>query len=149
VILVQGASQGLELCIRALTRRGDSVLVEDPCYPYLLEMLRAHGVTPIGISRTEAGPDIHALNSIALASRPRVFFTNTTLHNPTGTTTTPAVERAVLAAADRHDFTIVEDDISSELAPARSTSVASLDGRNRVLYVNSFSKTIAPNLRVG
>lgn len=149
VVLVAGASQGLELCIRLLTRPGDCVLVDDPCYPYLLEMLRSHGVKPVGVPRTEAGPDVEALSSIALTARPRVFFTNTTLQNPTGTTTTPAVAHAVLSAADRYDFNIVEDDISAELAPVRSPNLASLDGLRRVLYVSSFSKAIAPNLRVG
>jgi DNA-binding transcriptional MocR family regulator len=149
VVLVQGASQGLELSIRLLTRPGDSVLVDDPCYPYLLEMLRWHGVKPVGIPRTASGPDIEALNAIALTARPRVFFTNTTLHNPTGTTTSPAAAHAVLSAADRYDFTIVEDDISSELAPVRTANLASLDGLRRVVYVSSFSKAIAPNLRVG
>jgi DNA-binding transcriptional MocR family regulator len=125
------------------------VLVDDPCYPYLLEMLRYHGVKPVGIPRTGTGPDIEALNTIALTARPRVFFTNTTLQNPTGTTTSPAVAHAVLSAADRYDFAIVEDDISCELAPVRTANLASLDGLRRVLYVSSFSKAIAPNLRVG
>jgi DNA-binding transcriptional MocR family regulator len=149
VVLVQGASQGLELCIRLLTRPGDCVLVDDPCYPYLLEMLRAHGVKPVGVPRTPTGPDVQSLNAIALTARPRVFFTNTTLQNPTGTTTTPPVAHAVLSAADRYDFTIVEDDISAELAPVRTANLASLDGLRRVVYVSSFSKAIAPNLRVG
>ena len=149
VVLVQGASQGLELCIRMLTRPGDCVLVDDPCYPYLLEMLRTHGVKPVGVARTSSGPDVVALNAIALTARPRVFFTNTTLQNPTGTTTSPATAHAVLSAADRYDFAIVEDDISAELAPVRSANLASLDGLRRVVYVSSFSKAIAPNLRVG
>ncbi len=55
----------------------------------------------------------------------------------------------MLSAADRHDFTIVEDDISAELAPVRTANLASLDGLRRVVYVSSFSKAIAPNLRVG
>jgi DNA-binding transcriptional MocR family regulator len=149
VVLVQGASQGLELCIQILTRPGDCVLVDDPCYPYLLEMLRAHGIRAAGVPRTSNGPDVEALNAIALTARPRVFFTNTTLQNPTGTTTSPATAHAVLSAADRYDFTIVEDDISAELAPVRSANLASLDGLRRVVYVSSFSKAIAPNLRVG
>jgi DNA-binding transcriptional MocR family regulator len=149
VVLVQGASQGLELSIRMLTRPGDCVLVEDPCYPYLLEMLRSHGVKPVGIRRTATGPDVESLNSTALTARPRVFFTNTTLQNPTGTTTSAATAQAILSAADRYDFTVVEDDISYELAPPRPTNLAALDGLRRVVYVSSFSKAIAPNLRVG
>src|SRR5260370_5253700 len=125
VVLVQGASQGLELCIRVLTRPGDSVLVDDPCYPYLLEMLRSHGVSPVGGPRTSTGPDVEALNEIALTARPRGFFTNTTLQNPTGTTHTPSVEHTIFSPPDRHDFPIVEGDISSALAPVPTAKLAS------------------------
>jgi DNA-binding transcriptional MocR family regulator len=149
VVLTQGASQALELCVSVLTQPGDTVLVDDPCYPYLLAMLRARGVRPIGVPRTSTGPDVNALDAVATATRPRIFLTNTTFHNPTGTTTSPQVAHEVLLAAARHGFTIVEDDIFAELAPERTTSLASLDRLRHVVYIGSFSKTIAPNLRVG
>jgi DNA-binding transcriptional MocR family regulator len=149
IVLTQGASQALELCIQVLTQPGDCVLVDDPCYPYVLAMLRARGIRPIGVPRTAAGPDATALRKIAAESRPRAFITNTTAHNPTGTTTSPQVAHDVLLAAEQHDFTIIEDDIFAELAPERSSSLASLDRLRRVVYIGSFSKTIAPNLRVG
>jgi DNA-binding transcriptional MocR family regulator len=112
-------------------------------------MLRARGVQPIGVPRTANGPDVTALNAIAKRTRPRAFITNTTAHNPTGTTTSPQVAHDILLAAEQHDFTIIEDDIFAELAPERTSSLASLDRLRRVLYIGSFSKTIAPNLRVG
>ena len=149
IVLTQGASQALELCVQVCTQPGDTVLVDDPCYPYVLAMLRARGVQPIGIPRTENGPDVAALNAMAAKARPRLLITNTTAHNPTGTTTSPQVAHDVLLAAEQHDFTIVEDDIFAELAPERTASLASLDRLRRVLYIGSFSKTIAPNLRVG
>jgi DNA-binding transcriptional MocR family regulator len=149
IVLTQGASQALELCINVLTQPGDSVLVDDPCYPYVLAMLRARGVRPIGVPRTAAGPDAAALGAIAAEVAPRVFITNTTAHNPTGTTTSAQVAHDVLLIAERHNFMIVEDDIFAELASERSPSLASLDRLRRVVYIGSFSKTIAPNLRVG
>ena len=149
IVLTQGASQALELCIQVLTQPGDCVLVDDPCYPYVLAMLRARGVRPIGVPRTATGPDAAALRAIAAETKPRAFITNTTAHNPTGTTTSPQVAHDVLLAAEQHDFTIIEDDIFAELAPERSSSLASLDRLRRVVYIGSFSKTIAPNLRVG
>jgi DNA-binding transcriptional MocR family regulator len=149
IVLTQGASQALELCIQVLTQPGDCVLVDDPCYPYVLAMLRARGIRPIGVPRTVTGPDAAALRTIAAEAKPRAFITNTTAHNPTGTTTSPQVAHDVLLAAEKHDFTIIEDDIFAELAPERSSSLASLDRLRRVVYIGSFSKTIAPNLRVG
>jgi DNA-binding transcriptional MocR family regulator len=149
IVLTQGASQALELCIQVLTQPGDCVLVDDPCYPYVLAMLRAHGIRPIGVPRTATGPDVAALRTIAAEAKPSAFITNTTAHNPTGTTTSPQVAHDVLLAAEKHDFAIIEDDIFAELAPERSSSLASLDRLRRVVYIGSFSKTIAPNLRVG
>jgi DNA-binding transcriptional MocR family regulator len=149
VVLTHGASQALELSISVLTKPGDCVLVDDPCYPYVLEMLRARGVRPIGVPRTAEGPDLNALNAVAAATHPRAFITNTTLQNPTGTTTSAQVAHEILLAARRHDFTIVEDDIFAELAPVQIPNLASLSGLKNVIYIGSFSKTIAPNLRVG
>jgi len=149
IVLTQGASQALEICISELTRPGDCVMVDDPCYPYVLAMLRARGVRPIGVPRTATGPDTKALRVIANATHPRAFITNTTFHNPTGTSTSLQVAHDILLAAQQHDFTIVEDDIFAELASERATSLASLDRVRRVVYIGSFSKTIAPNLRVG
>jgi DNA-binding transcriptional MocR family regulator len=149
IVLTHGASQGLELCINALTQPGDSVLVDEPCYPYVLAMLRLRGIRPIGVPRTSAGPDINSLNALAIANKPSLFITNTTAHNPTGTTTSPQVAHDVLSAAKQYDFFIIEDDIFAELAPQRTSSIASLDRWRRVVYLGSFSKTIAPNLRVG
>ena len=149
IILTQGASQALELVIRTLTRPGDKVLVEDPGYPYVLAMLRACGAHPMGVPRRDQGPDVNALDSLARQSGARLFITNTTQQNPTGTTTSPQVAHAVLRVAEVHDMTVCEDDIFAELPPERTTPLAALDRLERVIYIGSFSKSIAPSLRVG
>ncbi|MGH8201408.1 MAG: PLP-dependent aminotransferase family protein [Steroidobacteraceae bacterium] len=149
IILTQGASQALELTIRTLAHPGDTVLVEDPGYPYVLAMLRACGANPVGVPRRDHGPDVNALDAIARQTRARLFITNTTYQNPTGTTTSSQVAHAVLRVAEERDLTVCEDDIFAELPPQRATSLASLDRLERVIYIGSFSKTIAPSLRVG
>ncbi len=149
IVLTQGASQALELCICTLTQPGDPVLVDDPCYPYILAMLRNRGAQPIGVPRTTSGPDVAALKALAESTHARVFITNTTFQNPTGTTTSAQVAHSILLAAEQHGLTIVEDDIFAELAPEPLATLASLDRVRRVVYIGSFSKTIAPNLRVG
>jgi DNA-binding transcriptional MocR family regulator len=149
IVLTQGASQALELAIRTLVRPGDTVLVEDPGYPYVFAMLRACGAHPVGVPRGDHGPDVSALDSLARRTRARLFITNTTYQNPTGTTTSPQVAHAVLRVAEQHDLTVCEDDIFAELPADRVTPLASLDRLERVIYIGSFSKTIAPSLRVG
>jgi DNA-binding transcriptional MocR family regulator len=112
-------------------------------------MLQARGIRAVGIPRTAAGPDPRILHSTASATRARVFITNTTFHNPTGTTISREVADNILMIARHNGMTILEDDVFAELNKNRSRSLASLDPQHSVIYVGSFSKTLSPNLRVG
>ncbi|TCP14895.1 GntR family transcriptional regulator [Crenobacter luteus] len=149
IVLTHGASQALDLAIRLVVRPGDAVLVETPGYSNLLTALRAHGARLLPVPRTAAGPDPDALATLAEAHRPVAFFTNTQLHNPTGTCTKAATAFRLLQLAERFDFTLVEDDPFAELAASAGPTLASLDALRRVIYLGSFSKTISPALRVG
>ncbi len=149
VLTTQGASQALDLIVRELLEPGDLVVVEDPTYPPLLDMLRARPVEILGVERTASGPDPDQLARLLRRRRPRMLFTNSVLQNPTGTTTTLPVAHRLLELAERHDFLIVEDDIYAEFAPSPQASLTMLDQGNRVLLVQSVSKSIAPDLRVG
>jgi DNA-binding transcriptional MocR family regulator len=123
--------------------------VEDPAYPPILELLRARGVRLVGIPRLDDGPDTEALARLLKRRRIRALYTNTTLQNPTGTTTSATVGRHLVDLAQAHHFAIIEDDIFSELAPEKITPLAAYDDGTHVLHVSSISKTIAPSLRVG
>jgi DNA-binding transcriptional MocR family regulator len=149
IVLTQGASQALDLVVRALLEPGDVVAVEDPGYPPTLELLRERGVRLVGIPRLANGPDTDALATALGRERVRAFFTNTTLQNPTGTTTDVPAARRILELAEQHGTLIVEDDIFADLAPMPVLSLATLDQCRRVVYVSSISKTISPTLRVG
>jgi DNA-binding transcriptional MocR family regulator len=149
LVLTQGASQALDLVVRTLLGPGDRVAVDEPGYPPLLELLRARGARLIGIPRTAEGPDPEALATAARRRGLKALFTNTTLQNPTGTTTSLPVARRLLEVADRHGLLVVEDDIFADLAPTPVTTLATLDQCRRVVYVSSVSKSISPTLRVG
>jgi len=149
IVLTQGASQALDLVVRALLQTGDTVVVEDPTYPPTLELLRARGIRLIGIPRLADGPDVVSLVRLLKRRRIRALFTNTTLQNPTGTSTSSDVGHNLVQLADQYDFTIVEDDIFGELARVEVTPVAAHDDGSRVLHVSSISKTVSPALRVG
>jgi DNA-binding transcriptional MocR family regulator len=149
LLTTQGATQGLHLVIQELIQSGDRVIVEDPSYPPLLGLLRARGVKLEAIARTAEGPDLAQLRQLLRRQRPRFLFTNTALHNPTGTSTSLPVAHQLLELAERHDFTIIEDDLFAELAPRAEASLTALDQCRRVILISSISKTIAPDLRVG
>ena len=149
IVLTQGASQALDLIVRECLEPGDAAIVEDPGYPPIFELLKQRGVHVLGVARTESGPDVEMLAKILKRRRARCFFTNTTCHNPTGTTTSSATAHQILELANRHGLTVVEDDIFADLAPRTGVTLASLDELQRVIYVSSFSKTISPSLRAG
>ncbi len=149
IVTTAGASQAFDLLARILLSPGDAVLVEDPGYFVLFAQLRAHHVRLIPVPRTAAGPDLAALEAACQAHRPRVFFMQTLLHNPTGSSTEPAHCHRILSLAEQFGFAIVEDDVYGDLHEGPAVRLAQIDGLRHVIYVDSFSKLIGPALRVG
>lgn len=149
VVTTHGATQALDIIVRTLVKPGETVLVENPGYCNLIAMLKLAHVNVVGVPRTATGVDIEALDALARLHRPKAFFTNPILQNPTATSYTPACAMRVLQVAQRYGFWIVEDDLYRELAVPTDPMLAALDGLDRVIYVSGFSKTIAPSLRLG
>jgi DNA-binding transcriptional MocR family regulator len=149
IVLTQGTSQALELVIRYLLKHGDTALVDDPGYYNMFGNLRLQGIEMLAVPRNADGPDIAILEKLAAAHRPKVYFTQSVMQNPTGTDISPHVAFKVLQAAERHNFTIVEDDIFCDLQTTTTPRLATLDQLNRVIYARSFSKTLSGSLRVG
>lgn len=149
VLLTNGSSQALDIISRFFLAPGDAVLVDDPGYYNLFGNLRLQGLRLLGVPRSVDGPDLAALEELASAHRPKLYFTQSVLQNPTGTTMAPHVAHRVLQIAEQHDFRIVEDDMFSDLFAGTATRLAALDQLNRVIYVRSFSKTLSGSLRVG
>jgi DNA-binding transcriptional MocR family regulator len=149
IVTTFGASQAFDLLARILFAPGDAVLVEDPGYFVLFEQLRAHHLRLIPVPRTAAGPDLEALEAACRAHRPRAFFLQTLLHNPTGSSTEPAHCHRILSLAEQFGFAIIEDDVYGDLYEGPAVRLAQIDGLRHVIYVGSFSKLIGPALRVG
>ncbi len=149
ILLTQGTSQALELVIRYLLKPGDAALVDDPGYYNMFGNLRLQGVEMLAVPRNRDGPDIAVLEKLAAARRPKVYFTQSVMQNPTGTNMSPHVAFKVLQAAERHNLMIVEDDIFCDLQVNPTPRLATLDQLNRVIYARSFSKTLSGSLRVG
>jgi DNA-binding transcriptional MocR family regulator len=149
IVLTAGASGALDLVARYFLQPGDTVLVDDPGYYVLFGRLALMGIRPIGVPRTADGLDLERLDALATEHAPKLFMTNSVLHNPTGTSLSAANAHRVLRLAEAHDFHIVEDDILADLHPGRAHRIAALDQLHRVIYVGSFSKTLGAGLRVG
>ncbi|MFJ2985480.1 MULTISPECIES: PLP-dependent aminotransferase family protein [unclassified Pseudomonas] len=149
ILTTQGASHALDLLVRTLLRPGDTVLVENPGYYNLYNLLRQHQVRLLPVPRTVAGPDIAVLERLLAEHRPRCLFINSLYQNPTGTSLTPKVAYRLLELAREHDLRIVEDDIYADFQDGPATRLATLDSEQRVIYMASFSKTLSSSLRVG
>ncbi len=149
VLLTQSGTQAIDLVCRLHLRPGDAVLVDDPCYFNFRALLRAHGARVVGVPYTPAGPDPARFAGALAAHRPRLYVTNSALHNPTGATLSPRIAHEILNLAAAHDLTIVEDDIFSDLEPEPSVRLAALDGLARVIRIGSFSKTLSASIRCG
>lgn len=150
ILLTFGATQGIDLIGRTLLVPGDTVAVEEPGYFALFAQLRAHGAKLVPVPRLADGPDLAALAHVCATHHPKLFFTQTLLHNPTGSSTDPATAFRLLQLAEQHNLLVVEDDIYGDLYPGSNpVHLAQVDRLQRVIYLGSFSKVLSPNIRVG
>jgi len=149
LLLTASGTQAIDLICRFLLRPGEAVLVDDPCYFNFRALLRAHQVRIVGVPYTPTGPDVSAFEAALTAERPRLYLTNSALHNPSGASLSPQTAHRLLSAAAAHDLTIIEDDIFADFEPEPSSRLAVLDGLNRVIRIGSFSKTLSASIRCG
>jgi len=150
VLVVAGAQQGLDLLARCLIDPGDAVIVDRPGYLGAIDSFRCAGARLVGWDVRRA--DVDELEELLLRYRPKLVYLNPTHQNPTGITLPLRVRRDVLELAERYRVPVVEDDTYRELTLAAPPppSLYSLDERhNIVIHLNSFSKMLAPGLRLG
>ena len=156
IIVSGGNSQALDLVLTRLTAPGDVVLVESPTYNLALGTLRDHPVDVVGLPLGAGGLDVEALERTLVRLRTagtpaRLLYTIPTFHNPAGVCLAPERRRRLLAVAREWELIVVEDDVYRELAydgPA-PPSLWSADAEAPVVRLGSFSKSLAPGLRVG
>lgn len=149
LVLTLSGTQAVDLICRFLLRPGDTVLVDDPCYFNFRALLRAHQVKTVSVPYTPTGPDVEEFETVLIAEQPRLYITNSALHNPTGATLSAQTAHRLLNMAAAHELTIVEDDIFADFEPEPSVRLAALDGVNRVIRIGSFSKTLSASVRCG
>ncbi|MCL4760084.1 MAG: PLP-dependent aminotransferase family protein [Rhodocyclaceae bacterium] len=149
IILTESGTQAIDLICRYLIEPDDVVLVDDPCYFNFLAVLRAHRARIVGIPHTPSGPDLEKFSSALAEHRPRLYVTNSAIHNPTGAILSPVTAHRLLKLADESNLTIVEDDIFADFELAPAPRLAAYDGLQRVIHVGSFSKALSASARVG
>lgn len=149
IMLTESGTQAIDLLCRFLLEPGDTVLVDDPCYFNFLALLRAHRARIVGVPYTPTGPDIELFGQALREHNPRLYITNSALHNPTGATLSPVVAHRLLKLAEQSGLTIIEDDIFADFEHAPSPRLAAFDGLERVVHIGSFSKSLSASVRCG
>ena len=152
VLIVSGGQQGIDLTAKNLVNEGDVVFVEEPSFIGALNAFRSFGAKLVGVAMDDAGMQPDALER-AIAANPggKVIYTIPTFQNPMGVTMPAARRRAVYEIARRHHLIIIEDNPYGELTfdGEKTAPIKTLDTDGRVVYCGSFSKILAPGLRLG
>ncbi len=156
ILITSGSLQALDLVNHTLLTRGNTVIIEEDCYQGAINRLLRMGVTPVGIPLDRDGLRIDALEN-ALADlkrkgiRPKYIYTIPTVQNPTATILPLARRAALLKLAAEYSVPVFEDDCYADLiwSGQRPPALYAMSERSDVIYIGSFSKTIAPALRVG
>jgi DNA-binding transcriptional MocR family regulator len=148
VAITGGAQHALHASLTALTRPGDTILLEGLAYPGAKVLASQLGlqVRDVAIDGEGLRPD--ALEAACQEERTRVLVTMPTLHNPTTATQSAERRRQIIEVARRHDLMIVEDDIYGFLLESPPEPLAAL-APERCIYLTSLSKSVAAGLRLG
>ena len=159
-IVTTGSQQGLDLCARVFVDPGDVVLVELPTYTGAITAFRNVQATLAGVQQDRDGIDLDDLDRVwnrerAAGRRIAFLYVVPNFQNPTGLLISLETRRRLLEWAARRDVLIVEDDPYGALhfddaaSEAETRPIKAADGDGRVVYMSSFSKTLAPGFRVG
>ncbi len=150
LIVTTGSQQGLGLISTTLVDPGDTILVEEPCYLAALQTFALAGARVVGVPYVGDDLDLDALDRLAAHHGPKFFYTVPTFQNPTGRTHDVEARRTIAAIAQRRGFRIVEDEPYRQLRYSGDAlpSLAAF-APEHVISLGSFSKVIAPGLRIG
>jgi 2-aminoadipate transaminase len=151
VLITNGAQQGIDLAARIFIDPGDIVLTEEPTFMDALRVFRSHEAEPVGVPVDAEGLQVDVLAALLdrLPKRPKFLYTMPTYQNPMGVSMSPARQRALVDLAREQGIAIVEDDPYGDLSYDGDPppTLKSLDPE--VIFLGTFSKVLAPGLRVG
>ncbi|MEM6867124.1 MAG: PLP-dependent aminotransferase family protein [Cyanobacteria bacterium P01_F01_bin.3] len=150
LIVTSGSMQALALIADHFLSPGDRVIIEAPTYHGFISVLQQRGAQVIGIPMTSEGMNLALLEQYLQSHNPKLIYTISTLHNPTGITTSVAHRKKLVALAAQYDCLVVEDNAYEPLSfDTTPPPVKAFDTSDHIIYVGTFSKTLMPGLRVG
>ena len=151
ILPVQGSSQAFDLLLKALIDPGDVILVESPTFLGAIQAMRIYRAQLIAMPMDEGGVIVDEVEKLVQKHHPKMMYIIPTFQNPTGRTLCLERRKALAEMAAKYGFIIAEDDPYRDLRyeGEELPSISSFDEEGWVVYLSSFSKYIAPGLRVG
>jgi len=151
LLITTGSQQGIDLVGKVLLDAGDVVAVENPSYLAALQVFNGYEVDLEVVGSDDDGMRVEELEALIARRRPKLIYLVTDFNNPKGTTLALARRKQLVDIAARNRIVILEDDPYGELRfrGTRPPSLAALDDQGVVMQLGTFSKTLAPGLRIG
>ena len=151
LLVTAGASQALDMLCTLYTRPGDVVLVEEPTYFIALRIFADHRLRVVGVPTDAHGLRMDALEDAVVEHRPALVYVIPSFQNPTGATLPEDRRRQLADLSRRHGFTVVADEVYQLLGYTETppAPMAAYLDRGNIVSVGSFSKILAPGLRLG
>lgn len=150
-LVTSGSQQGIDLAARVLMDPGMAVAVEDPSYLAALQAFEGYGARFVTVPSDDDGMSVDELEPLIALENIRVVYLVSNFQNPKGTTLSLERRHKLLEIAARHNLAIIEDDPYGELRfrGEHLPTLLALDTHGVVLRLSSFSKTLAPGMRIG
>lgn len=151
LIVTSGCQQALDLVARVLIRSGDKVVLEDPVYPGLKNLLAQAGAQLLGVPVGSDGMELDHLERVMRRERPKLLVVTSDFQNPTGATLPPESRSTVLRLARECGTIVIENDLYGALRYEGEPipSLKQMDESGHTILLRSFSKIAFPGLRVG
>ncbi len=152
LIVVSGGQQGIELAIKCLINEGDTVIVEEPSFIGATNAFRSYGAKLAGVPVEADGMNLEVLEAVIKKNpNTKLIYTIPTFQNPMGVTMSVEKRKKLYELAKKYGVLILEDNPYGELtfSGVKTPTIKSMDTDGIVLYSGSFSKVLAPGLRLG
>lgn len=152
IILTSGCLNAVALCLKAVTKKGDTVAVESPTFHCVLQLIEDLGLMALELpTNISTGIELDNLEAILTEKDVKACFFIPSFNNPIGSDMPVENRKALVKLMNRKEIPIIEDDIHGELffGDRLKPSLKSFDKKGLVLYCSSFSKSVSPGLRVG
>jgi DNA-binding transcriptional MocR family regulator len=151
ILITYGSQQALDLVIRLLARPGAKAVVEAPTYFNILPLLKFNGMQIETIPMKSDGLDIPYLEDVLRANDVSFVYSIPNFHNPTGITTSHEHREWLLNVCLRYKVPLLEDGFEEEMKYFGTIPlpIKSIDDKNVVIYVGTFSKVLIPGVRIG